>query len=147
MPKDPARAAALELAWDTLAAARPDLDRADEDLIVDAGRVDLSRPPAPWMIDCDLALLVVRPTLPAVTAAHRFARTWRAGGAATAATPLELVVVDSPSPYAVGEVADAVGYEAPYYFSRHFKAHVGVSPREYRRRSGPSRCAESAAEG
>ena len=47
----------------------------------------------------------------------------------------------------VGEVADAVGYEAPYYFSRHFKAHVGVSPREYRRRSGPSRCAESAAEG
>jgi hypothetical protein len=140
---DPARAAALELAWDTLAAARPDLDRADEDLIVDAGRVDLSRPPAPWMIDCDLALLVVRPTLPAVTAAHRFARTWRTGGAATAATPLELVVVDSPSPYAVGEVADAVGLECrgvlPYE-PVHARVHSdGIDPTRGFARSGYAR--------
>jgi len=47
----------------------------------------------------------------------------------------------------VGAVADAVGYEDPYYFSRRFKTHVGVSPREYRRRHGLSRRAEPAAEG
>jgi AraC-like DNA-binding protein len=33
----------------------------------------------------------------------------------------------------VKEVAAAVGYSDPYYFSRLFKQVIGVSPRDYRR--------------
>lgn len=32
----------------------------------------------------------------------------------------------------VGEVAAALGYEDPYYFSRVFRRHTGASPRDYR---------------
>lgn len=35
----------------------------------------------------------------------------------------------------VAQVADMVGYEDPYYFSRHFKTHVGLSPRQYRKQA------------
>jgi hypothetical protein len=140
---DRARAAALVLAWDTIAAARPDLAAAGHDLIVDAGRVDLSVPPAPWLVGCDLALLVVRPTLPAVTAAHRFARSWHSEAAPTAGTPLELLVVDAPSPYAVMEVADAVGLDCrgviPYE-PVHARVHSdGIAPTRGFARSGYSR--------
>lgn len=34
----------------------------------------------------------------------------------------------------VGEIADAVGFEDPAYFSRFFTRHVGVSPRGFRER-------------
>lgn len=38
--------------------------------------------------------------------------------------------------YNITEIAEAVGYENPLYFSRLFRKHVGVSPSEYRK----SRC-------
>ncbi len=38
----------------------------------------------------------------------------------------------------VGEVADAVGFEDPAYFSRFFARHVGTPPRAFRERSGAS---------
>lgn len=34
----------------------------------------------------------------------------------------------------VGEVAAEVGFESPFYFSRQFSQHFGMSPRAYRRR-------------
>jgi hypothetical protein len=106
---DSTRAGALVLAWDILTAARPDLSAQGQDLLVDAGRVDLSRPAAPWLVSTDLALLVVRPTLPAVAAAHRVVTRWSAPGAQTAATPLQIVLVSAPSPYGEREVSSAVG--------------------------------------
>ncbi len=106
---DGARAAALPLAWDRLVAAGGDLEAAGTDLIVDAGRHDPTRPPGPRLVDADLAVLVVRPTLPAVTAAKRLVTAWSAGDSPTADVQLRLLVVDSPSPYGAGEVAAAVG--------------------------------------
>jgi AraC family transcriptional regulator of arabinose operon len=32
----------------------------------------------------------------------------------------------------IAEIARAVGYDDPLYFSRHFRDRHGVSPREYR---------------
>jgi MinD-like ATPase involved in chromosome partitioning or flagellar assembly len=105
---DSARATALAFAWGTLEEARAELDAAGTDVLVDAGRVDLSDPVPAWLTGSDRALLVVRPTLPAVGAARRLAEAWTATGAPTARTPLELVVVESPSPYRAQEVAEAV---------------------------------------
>lgn len=106
---DSSRAGALVLAWDRLVAARPGLDESRTDLLVDAGRVDLARAPSPWVVEADLSLLVVRPTLPAVTAAHRFVLGWTKLAEGRRTPPLELVIVDAPSPYRPGEVAAAVG--------------------------------------
>lgn len=108
---DAARAAALGLAWDTIAQAREELAEAGTDVLVDAGRVDLSRPLAPWLMDSGLAILLVRPTLPAAAAAHRLASAWTAAGAATSGIPLGVVVVESPSAYRAREVAEAVGLD------------------------------------
>jgi transcriptional regulator GlxA family with amidase domain len=33
----------------------------------------------------------------------------------------------------VQQIADAVGFEDPYYFSRRFRQHFGVPPRDHRR--------------
>lgn len=108
---DAVRAAALGLAWDTIMQAREELVATGTDLLVDGGRVDLSRPPAPWLLDSDLAILLVRPTLPSVAAAHRLASDWMTADAATARIPLGLVVVDAPSSYRPREVAEAVGLD------------------------------------
>lgn len=99
---DEARSAALPLAWDVISRALPDLHDSGTDLLVDAGRVGRAGLGAPWVADCEIALLVVRPTLPAVMAAHRFGAEW------SAQVPLHLVVVDAPSPYRPSEVAEAV---------------------------------------
>jgi Flp pilus assembly CpaE family ATPase len=104
---DAARAGALPLAWDRLVEARSWLEAEQVDLLVDAGRVE-PQPSAPWLDASDLVLLVVRPTLPAVTAAHRWVAARRAG-AASRTSPLALVVVEAPSPYRPHEVATAVG--------------------------------------
>ena len=33
----------------------------------------------------------------------------------------------------VSEISDILGYDAPVYFSRVFKKHMGMTPAEYRR--------------
>ena len=101
---DEARSAALPLAWDVLADLRADLHHAGTDVLVDAGRVDRGALGAAWLADSDLALLLVRPCLAAVMAAHRFAADWPLAG-----VPLHLVVVDAESPYGPAEVGEAVG--------------------------------------
>lgn len=40
------------------------------------------------------------------------------------------------SEYNISEIAAAVGYDNPLYFSRLFRRHVGVSPSEYRKARG-----------
>ena len=39
------------------------------------------------------------------------------------------------SDYSVAEIAAAVGYRDPFYFSRQFREVNGVSPREFRRQA------------
>ena len=101
---DSARSAALSLAWDVVAEERAALHHDGCDVIVDAGRVGVAGPTWPWLVDSDLALLVVRPTLPSVVAAHRFASAW-----SLPEVPLHLLVVDAASPYRPAEVSKAVG--------------------------------------
>jgi MinD-like ATPase involved in chromosome partitioning or flagellar assembly len=104
---DAARAGALPLAWDRLNEARAALADQHVDLLVDAGRLEAQADVA-WVEQADLVLLVVRPTLPAVTAAHRWVAARRPTAAGTGGQ-LALVVVESPAPYRADEVATAVG--------------------------------------
>lgn len=101
---DGARAAALPLAWDVLADLRADLHHAGTDVLVDAGRVDRAGLGAGWLADSDIAVLLVRPSLAAVMAAHRFVAQWPLAG-----VPLHLLVVNAESPYGPAEVGEAVG--------------------------------------
>jgi AraC family transcriptional regulator of arabinose operon len=39
----------------------------------------------------------------------------------------------------VGSVAREVGFSSPYYFSRQFRRHYGMSPRQFRARAGDAR--------
>ncbi len=100
---DEARAPALTLAWDVIGGATAGLDRNGTARVVDAGREDGAPAEAPWLACVDVCALLVRPTLPAVTSAHRFARRWP-----YSLPPLHLVVVDAPSPYRAAEAGDAV---------------------------------------
>ena len=128
---DSARAAALSLAWDRLVEAAPDLAADRIDVVVDAGRHDPARSPSRWLTSADLAVLVVRPTLPGVVAARRLATAWTASDSATAAVPLRMLVVESPSPYSAHEVVAAVGL-APVgvlpYQPEHARVHSEGAP-------------------
>lgn len=106
---DAARAAALPLAWERVVESAADLDSEGIDLLVDGGRLDVSRAPGPWLVDAGLVVVVVRPTLPAVAAANRLAVAWRLPDSATRAVPLGVLVMETPSPYRATEVAAAVG--------------------------------------
>lgn len=43
----------------------------------------------------------------------------------------------------VGAIAREVGFDSPYYFSRQFRRHFGMSPRQYRATSGDPRAGSS----
>jgi AraC-like DNA-binding protein len=38
----------------------------------------------------------------------------------------------------INEIAREVGYDDPFYFSRHFRRHHGVTPTQYRERDAPA---------
>ncbi len=114
---DAARAPALALAWSVLADHRAELHSENFDVLVDAGRMAIpGRQPgssgghaavenaSPWLSDSDFAVVVVRPGLPGVLAAHRLAVDWPLTD-----VPLQLLVANAPSPYHPREVARAVG--------------------------------------
>lgn len=106
---DAARAAALPLAWERVVEGADALESAGIDLLVDGGRHDLYRAPGPWLVNADLVVLLVRPTLPAVAAANRLAVAWRLPDSATRAATLGVLVMETSSPYRPAEVAEAVG--------------------------------------
>jgi AraC family transcriptional regulator of arabinose operon len=39
----------------------------------------------------------------------------------------------------IGAIAREVGFGSPYYFSRQFRQHFGISPRQYRSSAGDVR--------
>ncbi len=103
---DSQRAGALPPAWAVIEAALA--ERGGVDLVVDAGRLDSPLSAGPWLLGSDRVLLIVRPGLPSVASARRLAAAWT-GTPVTAGVPVQLVVVDSASPYSPREVAGAVG--------------------------------------
>ena len=92
--------------WEPLASALRSLDALGQDVIVDAGRLGLSGSPEPLIHGADLALLVTRCDLVALSGARSWAQTLRAGfeeqGAAAA---VELLLVGEGRPYSTREVA------------------------------------------
>jgi len=134
---DAARAGAIPLAWDRVVAALPDLNESGVDLLIDGGRLTGMAPSPAWLPRVDHTLLLVRPSLPWVTSAHRLASAWPAD------KPLALVVVDAPSPYSAGEVARAVGrplVEVLPFDPRAASVHSdGARPERNHRRGGYSR--------
>jgi AraC-like DNA-binding protein len=36
------------------------------------------------------------------------------------------------SSYSIGRIADLLGYDSPFQFSRQFKARVGIAPKHFR---------------
>lgn len=102
-----AQAAALREVWDPLAVALADLEETGQDVIVDAGRLGLVGAPMPLLATADVALLVTRATLPAISAARSWAETVREP--ATGWQHPGLLLVGEGQPYRDSEVAKVLG--------------------------------------
>lgn len=103
-----AQASALHGLWQPLMGVLADLESAGQDVIIDAGRLGLAGSPGPLLAGADLALIVTRTSLPAVSAVRswidsikRGALDWREPG---------LLLVGQGQPFTSGEVARALGF-------------------------------------
>ena len=98
--------------WAGLARA---LGGLDVDVIADCGALPAVKPPADVWTTADLAVLVLRPTLPAVHSAQGVAETVRSDlmNSGLGADRLVSVIVGPGRPYSVGEVTAAMGTSAP----------------------------------
>ncbi|QAY71624.1 hypothetical protein [Xylanimonas protaetiae] len=106
-PRSPAQVPSLEPVWGRLADALDDLDKAGQDVIVDAGRLGMRGSPEPLLALADLTLIVTRANLVALAAVRPWAASlaeralaWRDAG---------LLVVGPGQPYSVKDVATTLG--------------------------------------
>jgi len=105
-----AQARSLTTVWESLAAVLRDLEATGQDVIVDAGRLGLAGSPEPLIRAADLALLVVRTDLVALSGAKAWAGGLRDDfGAAGAAGSVGLLLVGDRRPYAADDVARVTG--------------------------------------
>jgi len=96
--------------WEPLAAALRELRATGQDVVVDAGRLGLAGLPEPLLHAADVALLVVRSDLVAVSAARSWVAALRDGfDRVGAADRLGLLLVGPGRPYAAREVAAVLG--------------------------------------
>lgn len=100
------QARALRDLWVPLSEALSELDATGQDVIVDAGRLGLNGSPEPLLDTADLALLVSRTTLPALSALRSWAGAfqrpaldWHQAG---------LLLIAEGQPYSAREVASVV---------------------------------------
>ena len=100
------QASALRDLWAPLAETLGDLEATGQDVVVDAGRLGLNGSPEPLLDAADLALLVSRTTLPALSALRSWADAlrrpsldWHQSG---------VVLVAEGQPYGAREVASVV---------------------------------------
>lgn len=100
------QAAALRDLWEPLAHALANLESTGQDVIVDAGRLGLHGSPEPLLETSDLALLVSRTSLPALSALRSWADAfqrpemdWHQSG---------ILLVGEGAPYGAKEVASVV---------------------------------------
>lgn len=101
-----AQAGAVCDLWSPLAEALAELESAGQDVIIDAGRLGLSGSPEPLLDAADLALLVSRTTLPALSALRSWADFFQR-------PPLDLyqsavLLVGDGQPYGAHEVSNVV---------------------------------------
>ena len=101
------QAPALRDLWQPLAEELADLETTGQDVIVDAGRLGLVGSPEPLLANADLALLVTRTTLPALSAVRSWADSvqrgtfdWQQSG---------VVVIGEGQPYKAREVGGVLG--------------------------------------
>jgi hypothetical protein len=101
------QAGALRDLWVPLADTLVELESSGQDVIIDAGRLGLDASPEPLLDTADLALLVSRTTLPALSALRswtdafqRPALDWHQAG---------VLLVGEGQPYGAREVASVVG--------------------------------------
>lgn len=102
------QAAGMSGLWAPLAEALADLERAGQDVIVDAGRLGLVGSPEPLLSWADLTLLLTRTSLPALAGARTWAEDLRSPSATTWREP-GLLLVGEAQPYGKGEVTNALG--------------------------------------
>jgi hypothetical protein len=100
------QARSLAPLWEPLGAALKQLDAAGQDVIVDAGRLGLTGAPEPLVYGADLALLVTRTDLVALSGARSWADTLRGGFEQQGAgSSVALLAVGEGRPYRAREVA------------------------------------------
>jgi hypothetical protein len=102
-----AQAPALRDVWEPLATALAELEANGQDVIVDAGRLGLMGSPQPLLESADLALLMTRATLPAISAARSWAEAVRQP--ATGWRHPGLLLVAEGQPYRDSEVSKVLG--------------------------------------
>ena len=100
------QASALRDLWTPLVEALAELEATGQDVIVDAGRLGLNGSPVPLLDAADLALLLSRTTLPALSALRSWADAFRR-------PPLDwhqagVLLVAEGQPYSAREVASVV---------------------------------------
>jgi hypothetical protein len=101
-----AQARSLIPLWEPLTGALRALESTGQDVIVDAGRLGLAGCPEPLIYGADLALLVTRSTLPALSGARSWAETLRTEfDQQGAASSLGVLLVGDGQPYGGREVA------------------------------------------
>lgn len=100
------QASALRDLWPTLAESLADLESTGQDVIVDAGRLGLAGSPQPLLDAADLAMIVSRTTLPALSALRSWAESmqrpaldWHQAG---------VLLVGEGQPYSAREVTTVV---------------------------------------
>jgi hypothetical protein len=100
-----AQAVALRELWPPLADALAELESTGQDVLVDAGRLGLVGSPDPLLARADLALLVTRTTLPALSAARSWSDTIKQASSRDSA----VLLVGAGQPYAAKEVSKVLG--------------------------------------
>jgi hypothetical protein len=103
------QATSLENVWAPLAGTLRGLEATGQDVIVDAGRLGLAGSPEPLIYAADLALLVTRTSLPALSGARSWSTTLREEfEKAGAAASLGVLLVGQGHPYGPTEVSNVL---------------------------------------
>ncbi len=105
-PRSHAQAASLVELWGPLALEFRGLEATGQDIIVDVGRLGMASSPAALIAASDLALLVTRSDLPALSAARQWAAEWaQASADGVGPTSAGVVLVGERRPYSAREVS------------------------------------------
>lgn len=108
-PKSHAQAGSLIDLWGPLAWEFRALEATGQDVIVDVGRLGMTYSPGALIDAADLAVLVTRSDLPALSASRQWASEWaQASADGSGPTSAGVAVVGPGRPYAVGEVSKAL---------------------------------------
>lgn len=106
---DPGQAAALTSSWPQLAQLFADLDGADVDVLVDAGRLGTASAPTPLLNAADAVVLVTGTRLPDVYALSRHTSALRADVAGVDGDGLLVITIGEGRPYSNREIESALG--------------------------------------